>query len=102
VWIKGENILPGKEGRLTFTVTNPRTGAPITDLEPYLGAAAHLLIVRSDLSDAFHEHPEQPAAGGPTISFHPLIPAAGEYKLWLQIQRGGRVLTFPFELRVGP
>ena len=100
VWIKGENLIPGKEGRLTFTLSDQRTGAPITDLEPYLGAAAHLLLVRSDLSDAVHEHPEEETAGGPTVSFHPVIPAAGEYKLWLQVQRRGRVLTFPFELRV--
>jgi hypothetical protein len=100
VWIKGENLLPGKEGKLTFTVSDQRTGAPVTDLEPYLGAPAHLLMVRSDLTDAVHEHPEDETAGGPRISFHPVIPVAGEYKLWLQLQRAGRVLTFPFELRV--
>ena len=47
VSIKGENIVAGKEGRLTFTVTDRETGAPVTDLEPYLGAPAHMLIVRT-------------------------------------------------------
>ena len=92
-------LVAGKEGRLTFTVTDAASGAPVTDLEPYLGAPAHLLLVRSDLGDALHEHPEEHTAGGPTISFHPLIPAAGDYKLWIQLQRRGRVLTFPFRLR---
>jgi len=99
VSLKTENLVAGKEGRLTFTVTDARTGAPVTDLEPYLGAPAHMLLVRSDLSDAVHEHPEEAATGGPTISFHPVMPAAGAYKLWIQFQRGGRVLTFPFDLR---
>ena len=99
VTLKAENLMAGKEGSLTFTVTDEKTGAPVTDLEPYLGAPAHMLIVRTDLSDAVHEHPEEQLTGGPTISFHPLIPAAGDYKLWIQIQRAGRVLTFPFQLR---
>ena len=50
--MKTENLVAGKEGRLTFTVTDAKTGAPVTDLEPYLGAPAHMLIVRRDLSDA--------------------------------------------------
>ena len=99
--MKAENLVAGKEGRLTFTVTDAKTGAPVTDLEPYLGAPAHMLIVRRDLSDAVHEHPEEQLAGGPTVSFHPVIPAAGDYKLWIQFQRQGRVFTFPFEVRAG-
>ena len=99
VSLKAENLVAGKEGRLTFTVTDAQSGAPVTDLEPYLGAPAHMLIVRSDLTDAVHEHPEEHVTGGPTISFHPVIPAAGEYKLWIQVQRGGRVSTFPFVIR---
>ena len=101
VSMKAENLVAGKEGRLTFTVTDAKTGAPVTDLEPYLGAPAHMLIVRRDLSDAVHEHPEEQLTGGPTVSFHPVIPAAGDYKLWIQFQRQGRVFTFPFEVRAG-
>ncbi|HVL67738.1 MAG TPA: heavy metal-binding domain-containing protein [Vicinamibacterales bacterium] len=89
----------GKEVLLTFTVTDAKTGEPVTDLEPYLGAPAHLLMVRSDLTDAVHAHPEEPSTPGPTVSFHPLIPSAGEYRLWIQFQRAGRVITVPFQLR---
>jgi hypothetical protein len=99
VSLEAGTLVAGKEGRLTFTVSDATTGAPVTDLEPYLGAPAHMLLVRSDLADAMHEHPEEHTAGGPTISFHPLIPAAGDYKLWIQFQRRGRVFTFPFRLR---
>ncbi len=98
VEMKAERLAAGREGRLTFTVTDAASGQPVTDLEPYLGAPAHMLIVRSDLSDAFHEHPEEQVSG-PAISFHPLIPAAGDYKLWIQFKRKGRVSTFSFPLR---
>ena len=89
-------LVAGKEGRLTFTVTDAKTGAPVTDLEPYLGAPAHMLIVRRDLSDAVAR-----ASGGahhrrPDGFVSSVIPAAGDYKLWIQFQRQGRVFTFPF------
>jgi hypothetical protein len=58
-----------------------------------------MLIVRGDLSDAVHAHPEEAVTGGPTVSFHPLLPAEGDYKLWIQVQRRGKVITVPFVLR---
>ena len=97
--LKSEDFVAGKYACLTFTVTDAKTGEPVTDLEPYLGAPAHMLIVRADLSDAVHVHPEELVAGGPAISFHPLVPAVGDYKAWIQIQRRGKVITVPFALR---
>ena len=99
VELKAEDVMPGKEACLTFTVTDAKTGEPVTDLEPLLGAPAHMLLVRADLSDAVHAHPEELVTGGPRVSFHPLIPADGDYKLWVQFQRRGRVTTVPFRLR---
>jgi hypothetical protein len=96
------NLSAGKQASLTFTVADARTGAPITDLEPYLGAPAHLLIVRRDLTDAIHSHPEEVSTVGPTVSFHPLLPSAGDYKLWIQVQRAGEVITKAFVLTVRP
>ena len=84
---------------MTFSFTDALTGRPVTDLEPYLGAPAHMLVVRADLADAIHAHPEEVATGGPTVSFHPLLPAEGAYKVWIQVQRRGRVITVPFVLR---
>jgi hypothetical protein len=95
-----EGIAAGKHGVLTFTVEDAATGTPVTDLEPYLGAPAHMLMVRSDLGDAVHAHPEERATRGPTVSFHPVIPVAGAYRLWIQFQRGGRVSTTAFDLTV--
>ncbi|MEX1129758.1 MAG: hypothetical protein WEB50_14410, partial [Vicinamibacterales bacterium] len=99
ITMETEDFAAGKYACLTFTVTDGKTGAPVTDLEPYLGAPAHMLLVRADLTDAVHAHPEEIATGGPVVSFHPLVPAAGDYKLWVQFQRAGRVITVPFSLR---
>jgi hypothetical protein len=34
------------------------------------------------------------------LSFAPLLPRAGRYKLWIQLQRGGRVTTAAFVIDV--
>ena len=99
VTMNSEDFAAGKYACLTFTVKDAKTGAPVTDLEPYLGAPAHMLIVRADLTDAVHAHPEELATGGPTVSFHPLVPSPGDYKVWVQFQRAGKVITVPFVVR---
>jgi hypothetical protein len=99
ITVQPEDFVAGKYACLTFTVTDAETGKPVTDLEPYLGAPAHMLMVRADLTDAVHAHPEEITTAGPVISFHPLVPAPGDYQLWVQIQRAGKVITVPFSLR---
>jgi hypothetical protein len=100
VSLRAENLAAGKHALLTFTVTDATTGAPVTDLQPYLGAPAHMLLVRRDLTDAVHSHPEEQVTSGPAVSFHPIMPAPGDYRLWVQFQRGGRVSTTSFDLAV--
>jgi hypothetical protein len=88
----------GQASALTFRVDEAVSHAPVTDLEPYLGAGAHLLIVPVDLTEAIHGHPEQ--VGGPALAFAPILPRPGRYKLWLQVQRRGAVSTVAFVLDV--
>jgi len=83
------------------------TGA---DLEPYLGAWAHVIIVNEGLSSFAHAHPvdEPPAMAhthvlGPTPSEITVVTsfaAPGRYKLWAQFQQSGKVVTLPFLLNV--
>jgi heavy metal-binding protein len=89
-------IVPLRPSALRFVVSDAATGEPVTDLEPYLGAAAHLLVVSPDLTTAIHGHPEGQQAAGSAIVFDPVLPAAGVYKMWVQVQRKGRVITAPF------
>ena len=94
----------GGDAHLTLEVTDARTGAPVIDLEPYLGAWGHMLLAHTSLGDIAHSHPylEETTPGGPTVTFQTLFARAGWYRVWTQVQRGGRVLTFGFTLRVAP
>jgi hypothetical protein len=94
------DLAAGKSGCVQFELFDAVSNAPITDLEAFLGAPAHLLIVKPDLTDAIHAHPEEKATGGPIVSFDPLMPAPGLYKLWVQFQRRGKVSTASFVVAV--
>ena len=86
------------------------------NLEPYLGAWAHIMIVSADRQDFIHAHPlDGVAAMETTVHTHsaPLAgpsPSAirtvtgfnrpGLYKLWFQFQRAGRVSTVAWVIAV--
>lgn len=89
-----------KASVLRFTMRDASTGVPLRDLEPYLGASGHLLVVNADLTQAIHAHPEGVATSGPEVVFEPLLPDPAVYKLWVQFQRGGKVFTAPFAIGV--
>ena len=97
VTVAGE-LTAGKTETLTFSFTDAATGGAPHDLEPYLGAPAHLLAASADLTDVQHAHPEDSAGPIRQVAFD-LTPArAGAYKLWLQFQQMGKVVTVPFVL----
>ncbi len=100
VSLQASGLKAGKEATLRFTLTDAVTKAPVTDLEPFLGAPGHMLLVNANLTDANHVHPEEPATTGPVITFQPLMPAPVMYKIWLQFQRRGTVTTVPFVVSV--
>jgi hypothetical protein len=102
VRLEASGLKAGREASLRLTLTDPATGAAITDVEPFLGAPGHMLLVNSDLTEANHVHPEGAAAAGPSITFQPRMPAAGLYKLWFQFQRQGVIVTVPFVVSVSP
>ena len=91
-----------REQLLTFELHDPASHAPVKDIEPYLGANGHLLIVGADFGAVFHSHPvaEVSSPHGPTVVFQVLFPQAGMYRLWAQFQRAGRVATVPFTVRI--
>jgi hypothetical protein len=74
-------------------------GAAVCDLEPFLGAPGHMLIVNADLTEAV-TYIEEPATRGPVITFQPLMPAASTYKLWLQFSVTAPSLRFRSALSV--
>lgn len=48
---------PNKEIQLSMLVTEEQTGKPVKDLQPYLGALAHTVIISQDGSEFLHTHP---------------------------------------------
>jgi hypothetical protein len=87
------------EAVLRFGFTDAVTGAPIRDLQLYLGSSGHLLVVSPDLTHSVHAHPEGQTSG-PDVNFGVVFPRAGAFKVWIQIQRAGRVITAPFVVRL--
>jgi hypothetical protein len=76
----------GRDATLRFSVS--RDGRPIT-VQPYLGAAAHLVALRAGDLAYLHVHPLH----GKGIAFGASFPSAGRYRLFLQFRHGGRVHT---------
>jgi hypothetical protein len=86
---------------LQFAVVDEKTGKPAADLEPYLGAMAHFVILSEDSKDFLHAHPlEEKPTGDGRVSAHTVFPRSGLYKAWVQLQRHGEVATIPFVLSV--
>jgi hypothetical protein len=103
VTLAGE-LTPGSSSRLTLSVR--KGGAPVTDLQPYLGAYGHLVALRDGDLAYLHVHPEGApgdgrTAAGPEIVFHAEVPSDGAYRLYLDFQHGGTVRTAEFTLTAG-
>lgn len=88
---------------LQFHFTHAETGAPVRDLQPYLGAWGHTVMVSEDLAHFVHAHPSEAlgaTGGGPQLTFAASPPAPGTYRVWTQIVRAGAVETVVFTLSV--
>jgi hypothetical protein len=127
VWFRSRRPLPANTAMsFTFALEN-KDGKPANDLEPYMGMAGHAEFVSKDLRVFAHVHPagsvsmaalelargstEMPAGMpmamlmakmplAPKVSFPYGFPRAGEYRIFVQIKRGGRVETGVFDALV--
>ncbi|GAA1506872.1 hypothetical protein [Nocardioides humi] len=98
------DLSAGADARLTLSVS--RDGAPVTDLQPYLGAYGHLVALRAGDLAYLHVHPDgEPGDGttqpGPDVVFHTAVPSAGTYHLYLDFQHDGVVRTAAFTVTAG-
>jgi hypothetical protein len=97
VTLAGE-LSAGAESPLTFAVQ--RDGRPVTDLQPYLGAYGHLVVLRAGDLGYLHVHPTgEPGDGtppGPEIGFLATPPSAGSYRVFLDFRHGDVVRTAEF------
>jgi hypothetical protein len=88
----------------------------VADLQPWLGAWAHIMIVSADGEEFIHAHPLEAAASATPLVHTHTAPVAGpspltirtqtgfrkpgSYKVWFQFQRNGAVETHAFDLTV--
>jgi hypothetical protein len=84
----------GASAELTATVT--RGGRPVTDLQPYLGANGHLVVLRATDLGYLHVHPMESATAGPEVKFMAEVPTPGRYRLYLDFKHNGEVRTAQF------
>jgi catechol 2,3-dioxygenase-like lactoylglutathione lyase family enzyme len=118
-----ETFMVGLYGHMNFLLTDTATGRPITDLQTYLGAFGHTLIMSEDMEDYVHSHPLDilampddeggppqflipPGAdlekirGGPEVTFEGLMPKPGRYRAWTQFRRNDKIHTFTYTFNV--
>ena len=112
-------LVAGQDAMLHFQVRDAK-GQPLTDLEPYLGAMGHCVILSDDSDVYLHSHPmgaemegmnhdmgdmkmdaPKTAASGPDVIFHTNFPRKGLYKVWGQFKHKGKIVTAPFVVNVG-
>jgi hypothetical protein len=130
-----EWVLDGKSNRarqsvlLRFRIFD-KDGKPASDLEPYMGMAGHLVIVKRDMTVFAHVHPSgsmpmaalmllqkqrgsanSEMAAMPSMSnavppaevtFPYGFPEPGDYRLFVQVKRSGQVQTVAFDTHVEP
>src|SRR5262249_28048374 len=96
-----------------------KDGRPAIDLEPYMGMAGHAVFISSDGNIFAHVHPAGSVsmaamslaegrsantgmagmshdAGATEVSFPYGFPKAGEYRIFVQVKRAGKVETAEF------
>lgn len=115
----GQPLRSGELESLRFSVTSP-DGGPAA-LEPYLGMLGHAAVTRDDGAVFVHLHPvgtvsmaaqqvfaervgasteHEAHAVRSAVAFPYAFPKPGDYHIWVQVKRGGRVLTGAFVAEV--
>jgi hypothetical protein len=94
----------------TFTFSFSANGAPIQDLQPWLGMGGHLIARSADSATFAHVHAQGAMAPsgilasgiayGPDVRFVYTFPQPGQYYIWGQFKRAGQIVTVPLAVEV--
>jgi hypothetical protein len=87
---------------LALQVNLSRNGQPVTNLDNYLGALGHMVVISEDTKQYLHVHPGDQADKGPRIGFQTGFEQAGLYRVFLQFNHGGQIHTADFTVNVAP
>lgn len=106
-WNTGGLGIPAKQPVNGLLSIKSADGQPFTQLEPVMGTYAHLVAFNEDHQTVLHIHPtggvepQKPEdRGGPRFTFRFWAPKPGFYRLYVQVQVGGKQVFAPFVLNV--
>lgn len=117
VWVgAASRVRAGEVQRFVFRIEDA-AGKPLNDLEPYMGMAGHAAFVSRDFTRFAHIHPvgsapmaalmltdtmagmhEMPHSA--EVSFPYAFLAVGQYRIFVQMKREGRIETGAFDVDV--
>jgi len=83
----------GQTATVQVVLTRVEDGRPVVDPDPFLGAAAHMLTVSRDLTEAIHAHAPLPDLSASLLQFEVILPKPGSYVSWVQFLWRGTVYT---------
>ncbi len=72
---------------IDYSLVVEKSGQPVTDLQTYLGALGHSVILKEGTLDFIHTH------AGETLEFSTTFPNKGVYKIFTQFKHKGKVIT---------
>lgn len=105
--IEPGKVMAGEEADVPIHFEDAKTTEPVKNLQRYLGAFGHAMMLSEDMTEHVHAHPAEmlegttiTEGGGPDLTFHALFPKPGNYRIWLQFQRNNVLSTVPFTVRV--
>jgi hypothetical protein len=98
--IQPSMLFAGEEADVPIHFVDEKTNEPVKDLQRYLGAFGHAMMLSEDMTEHVHAHPAEmlegtniTEGGGPDLAFHALFPKPGNYRIWLQFQRNNGLIV---------
>lgn len=108
-----------EEEEVTYSLVIEKDGNPVKDLENYLGAKGHSVIIKEQTLDYIHTHAlensqsigeghsmghqsmsETSNREGNSIDFATVFPESGVYRIFTQFQHQGKVITSEYSIAV--
>ncbi|HQR05627.1 MAG TPA: hypothetical protein PLN21_02340 [Gemmatales bacterium] len=100
-WTSKVTVDPTRVGESTVSFEFKNTeGKPLLDMQPYLGAMGHLVIVNTKDGDYAHAHPDEKPLPPGEVRFMAHFAKPGVYKGWGQFKRNDKVFDVPFVIHV--
>jgi hypothetical protein len=94
-------LTAGSASVISYTIQ--QNGKVVTNLENYLGALGHSIVLSEGDLEFIHAHALNTdiTKQNGTVGFHVTFPKPGKYKLFTQFQHQGKVITTSFVVNVG-